>query len=100
MDLYRKIPFRILFLLAILLSFGSDTYSNYTLHSCVSALSPDAGCEGYGIVSDIDSPVDDQIIHHDKHISSSGHKSKMTVPRNRSMIHEYCQFIWQPPKIS
>jgi hypothetical protein len=100
MKSYRKISYKILLGLAVLLSLGLHTYSNCSIQN--NGFDTAACMNGCGdcFNTDIDSVDDDQINPANESVSFFKHREQISAPFCSVIINQYSFAIWQPPKKS
>jgi hypothetical protein len=101
MKIYRKISFRVIFLLTVLLCSAINTYSKYSDQPTYwIELTANSMNELNSLNSDTDPFGDDQISHINDLFSVIELSYKIPTPQNYFLGIKVCQSIWQPPKIS
>jgi hypothetical protein len=99
MKILQKTAIRVIFLLAVLFCFGSNTYSGYSSQSYCLELSGESNSAGNSLLSDTDASDNDQIDQTDNLTSLVEPICLILTAKNPFLIPNLSFSIWQPPKI-
>ena len=100
MKIIREAIFRILFVLAALVCFDADAFSNDIIRHVSVALTTGSTGDADSFSSEIDAFDDDQMSQSDEIVSKPEDGPRFPTPRNRRLILKFFLSVWQPPEIS
>jgi hypothetical protein len=98
MKSYRKILFRIIFLLAVFFCYGINVSSNYNIQLYSIEHSAEKNSVENNFIGNDDSYDDDQIIQNYEFSSIMELICLIPIPLNCFVVDKFLFSVWQPPK--